>query len=129
MDRKRRPSYRDFERNIGNFLKREIDELGLTYRQFSYKMADKELKGKGHALLQRLRRGQFSAAFFLAALKALDISNVNVAMILGAKPLDKRIRTKRVRVPEKNIKKSKGRPKFTTYSEEDSWTRKVGLRY
>src|SRR5689334_20104250 len=106
--------YGKYELRISSYLKQQLLDRRMNYAKFSYVLGDPDLEGKERAILQKIGRGKFSAAFLIAAMRALKIEELKLDDILAKTAFDKRRKPKRKRNRtsgmQNKIKKSKFSP-------------------
>ena len=60
------------------FLKAELKRADVTYEELARRLREHGLDETKHSVAAKIGRGTFPAAFFLAALKAIDREQVNL---------------------------------------------------
>ncbi|UDF03490.1 DUF6471 domain-containing protein [Asticcacaulis sp. AND118] len=68
----------DWEARASNLLKAELKRRGVTYAQLIEKLADIGIEEKEANLKNKLSRGTFTAAYFLACMAAVGVVNVRL---------------------------------------------------
>lgn len=68
----------DWEMKAANLLKAELKRRGVTYAQLIEKLAEIGIEEKEANLKNKLSRGTFSAAYFLACMDAIDVKNIRL---------------------------------------------------
>ena len=70
-------SQAEWEERAGAFLKHKLREAEVTYIELSKRLKKHGFKEETEAsITNKLKRGSFSATFFLACLAALDLDGV-----------------------------------------------------
>lgn len=67
------PTQSEWETKAANLLKAELKRQGVTYAQLANMIGEKEVN-----IRNKLSRGKFSAAFFLACLSAIEINVIHL---------------------------------------------------
>ncbi|HBZ43428.1 MAG TPA: hypothetical protein DEO85_05070 [Maritimibacter sp.] len=67
------PTQTEWETKAASLLKAELKRKGVTYAQLADMIGDKEVN-----IRNKLSRGKFSAAFFLQALIACEVSTLHI---------------------------------------------------
>ena len=70
------PDQTDWEVKAANLLKSELKRKGVTYAQLVEKLSDIGINEKEVNVRNKLSRGKFSAAFMLACLKAIEVTDL-----------------------------------------------------
>jgi len=68
------PERTQWEDRAANLLKAEMKRHGMTYAQLADRLADVGVSDSERNIRNKVSRGKFTAAFFLACLKAIDVS-------------------------------------------------------
>lgn len=68
----------NWETKAANILKAELKRRGVTYSQLVEKLAEIGVEEKEANLKNKLSRGTFSAAYFLACMTAIGVTNLRV---------------------------------------------------
>jgi ribosomal protein L20 len=75
----RMPEKTDFETLVANMLKAELKRQGVTYAQLVEKLAAIGVEEKEVNIRNKLARGKFSAAFMVACLKAIGVTDLRLS--------------------------------------------------
>jgi hypothetical protein len=67
-----------WEERVRLFLKAEIARADITYGELALRLQKYGLSESAASISNKLRRGTFSATFFLAAVAALDIETIKL---------------------------------------------------
>lgn len=68
----------DWESKAANILKAELKRRGVTYAQLIEKLAEIGIEEKEANLKNKLSRGTFTAAYFLACMAAVGVTMVRL---------------------------------------------------
>lgn len=68
----------DLEHRVARFLKVELKRAGLTYEELAEKLATMGFKETKPSIANKLSRGTFSAAFFVAVAQALALPAIKM---------------------------------------------------
>lgn len=72
------PERTDWEMRAANLLKAELKRKGVTYSQLVERLAVIGIQEKEANIRNKLSRGKFTAAFMLACLSAIDVSQLTL---------------------------------------------------
>ncbi|SHG91294.1 DUF6471 domain-containing protein [Marivita hallyeonensis] len=72
------PDQNEWEKMAAGLLKAELKRKGVTYAQLVERLADIGISEKEVNVANKLSRGKFSAAFMLACLKAVGVTDLRV---------------------------------------------------
>lgn len=72
------PDQTEWETKAANLLKAELKRKGVTYAQLVEKLADIGISEKEVNVRNKLSRGKFSAAFMLACLRAIGVTDLGL---------------------------------------------------
>ncbi len=61
------------------FLKAELKRADVTYEELARRLREHGLDETKHSVAAKIGRGTFPAAFFFAAMRAIERENVNLA--------------------------------------------------
>lgn len=68
-----------FQERAKNILRAELKRRGLGYRQLAALLADIQIEESERNLANKISRGSFTAAFFLACLEAIGCKDIRVS--------------------------------------------------
>jgi len=72
------PEKDTYEAKAANFLKAQLKLQGITYKELVEKLAAIGVTEKEVNVRNKLARGKFSAAFMLACLEAIGVSDIRL---------------------------------------------------
>lgn len=72
------PDQNEWEKKAANQLKSELKRQGVTYAQLVEKLNAIGINEKEVNVANKLSRGKFSAAFMMACLKAIGVTDLQV---------------------------------------------------
>lgn len=68
----------DWSAHAKNLLKSELKRKGMTYRQLAERLTEMHLPETERNIANKISRGGFTAAFFLACLEAMKVNSLRL---------------------------------------------------